>query len=116
MQIGIGRPNDERGFLHKSFIGKAIGGAVRKFVPVVGIAQDIIGVGKSFLGQPKGSKRRAAELRIHGGPQFGSGGTPGGGVDIPGEFRRRACSPGFEWNGVACAAINAFIPPRWRSA
>ena len=37
-----GRPNDARGFVHKSFIGRAIGSAVKRFVPAVGIASDIV--------------------------------------------------------------------------
>jgi len=103
MQIGIGRPNDSRGFLHKSFIGKAIGGAVKKFVPVLGIAQDVIGAGRSFFGQPKGSKQRARDIRQGGG--FNGGFAPII-TDAPGGFfDRQACNPGFEWNGVACVPI-----------
>ena len=35
------RPNDQRGFVHKSFIGRALGGVVKRFVPAVGVASDI---------------------------------------------------------------------------
>lgn len=49
------RPSDQRGFLHKSFIGRAVGGVVKRFVPAVGIASDIVG---SFT-----SKRAARPVR-----------------------------------------------------
>jgi len=46
----IERPNDQRGFLHKSFIGKAVGKAVKTFVPGVSTAVDVFGTARSFLG------------------------------------------------------------------
>jgi len=58
-----GRPNDQRGFLHKSFIGKAIGKAVTTFVPGVGTAVGIAKTAKSFLGGGGGG----------GGKSFGRG-------------------------------------------
>ena len=49
-----GRPNDRRGFLHKSFIGKAIGKAVTTFVPGASTAVNIVKTGRSFLGRGRG--------------------------------------------------------------
>ena len=36
-----GRPGDERGFIHKSFIGRAVGGLAKKFIPAVGVASSV---------------------------------------------------------------------------
>ena len=55
-----GRPNDQRGFLHKSFIGKAIGKAVTTFVPGVGTAVNIVKTGRGFLG---GGRSRSPAAR-----------------------------------------------------
>ena len=41
-RLNGGRPGDERGFVHKSFIGRAIGSAVKRFIPAVGIASDVV--------------------------------------------------------------------------
>jgi len=49
-----GRPNDQRGFLHKSFIGKAVGKAVTTFVPGASTAVDVFKTGRSFLGGRSG--------------------------------------------------------------
>ena len=46
------RPNDQRAFVHKSFIGRAIGGAVKRFVPAVGIATGIVGTARSIFRSP----------------------------------------------------------------
>jgi len=43
------RPSDQRGFVHKSFIGRAVGGLVKRFVPAVGIASDIFGGVQSLV-------------------------------------------------------------------
>jgi len=37
-----GRPNDERGFLHKSRIGRFVGGVVERAIPAVGIASTVV--------------------------------------------------------------------------
>ena len=48
-----GRPNDERGFIHKSKFGKFIGGAVKQIVPIVGPATQAISFAKQvFAKQP----------------------------------------------------------------
>ena len=46
-----GRPGDARGFLHKSFIGRAVGKAVTTFVPAVGIARDVVGTARRVFGR-----------------------------------------------------------------
>jgi len=45
-----GRPNDRRGILHKSFIGRAVGKAVTTFVPGASTAVDIFKTARSFAG------------------------------------------------------------------
>jgi len=49
MEIPEGRPGDERAFVHKSFIGRAIGKAIKTVVPVVGIGAEVVGVGRSLF-------------------------------------------------------------------
>ena len=49
MEIPEGRPGDERAFVHKSFIGRAIGKAVKTAIPVIGIGTEVLGVGRSFF-------------------------------------------------------------------
>ena len=44
-----GRPNDQRWFLHKSFIGKAIGRAVTTFVPGASTVVDVFKTGRSLI-------------------------------------------------------------------
>ena len=48
-----GRPNDRRGFIHKSFIGRAVGKAVTTFVPGASIARDVIGTARSIFRKPR---------------------------------------------------------------
>ena len=43
-----GRPNDERGFIHKSKFGKFVGGAIKTLVPGVSTAVNIVNTAKSF--------------------------------------------------------------------
>ncbi len=45
-----GRPGDARGFLHKSFIGKAVGKAVTTFVPGASTAVGLVSTARSLLG------------------------------------------------------------------
>jgi len=44
-----GRPNDHRGFLHKSFIGRAVGKAVTTFVPGASTVVDVVKTGRSLF-------------------------------------------------------------------
>jgi len=44
------RPSDRRGFLHKSFIGKFVGGAVKTLVPAVGVASGVLGTARGIFG------------------------------------------------------------------
>ncbi len=44
------RPGDVRGFLHKSFIGKAVGKAVTTFVPGASTAVDVFSTARTLLG------------------------------------------------------------------
>ena len=55
-----GRPNDQRGFLHKSFIGRAIGKAVTTFVPGASTAVSLVKTGRSLLG---GGRSRSPAAR-----------------------------------------------------
>lgn len=50
-----GRPNDRRGFLHKSFIGKAVGGLAKKVIsstPIGGAFTTGLGIAKSVFRPP----------------------------------------------------------------
>jgi len=49
MEIPEGRPGDARAFVHKSFIGRAIGKAIKTVVPVVGIGTEVLDVGRSLF-------------------------------------------------------------------
>jgi len=82
------RLRDEGGFVHKSFIGKFVGGVIKTAIPAIGIAQDIIGVGQSLLG----------------------GGGPGGPPTtvIPGGDR--GCPPGFMNTARGCIPTGGTIP------
>jgi len=50
LPVGRGRPNDARGFLHKSTLGRFVGGLVKRAVPVVGIASTVVGTARSLVG------------------------------------------------------------------
>ena len=52
-----GRPSDRRGFVHKSLIGKAIGTAVKTFVPAVGTAVNLVGTARGLVGGRGGGGR-----------------------------------------------------------
>lgn len=45
------RPSDQRGFLHKSFIGRAVGKAVTTFVPGASTAVNLVSTGRRFFGR-----------------------------------------------------------------
>ncbi len=50
-----GRPNDRRGFLHKSFIGRAVGGVAKKFIsstPIGAAVSTGLGIARSFGRRP----------------------------------------------------------------
>ena len=50
-----GRPNDQRGFLHKSFIGRAVGGVAKRVIsstPIGGIATTALGIGQTLFKRP----------------------------------------------------------------
>jgi len=49
LPVGNGRLADERGFVHKSFVGKFIRKAVTTVVPAIGIGEQILGVGRSLI-------------------------------------------------------------------
>jgi len=108
-----GRPNDRRGFLHKSFIGRAVGTAVKTFVPAVGIASNLVsavrggrgGGGRSFgRGRGRSTVPRTETARVTAvsgqEKEFGKQlKFPDGGVQFspfgPGVG---ACPQGMEWN------------------
>lgn len=56
-----GRPGDQRGFVHKSFIGKAIGKAVTTFVPGASTAVNVVKTGRSFF---RGGRSPAARPTV----------------------------------------------------
>jgi len=55
-----GRPSDRRGFLHKSFIGKAVGRAVTTFVPGASTVVDVVKTGRGFF---RGGRGRSPAAR-----------------------------------------------------
>jgi len=70
-----GRPNDRRGFLHKSFIGKAVGGAVKKFASATPIGAAVttgLGIGTSLFGR-KRDKSVATNIKFATADFAGSG-------------------------------------------
>jgi len=95
------RPNDTRGFLHKSFIGKAVGGFVKKAIPAVGIASGIFQGARQLFGKqqarPTAPRSSTARPTLAGsqGKQIG-----------------RELKFGFgEGGGVALAPIQTFPVP-----
>ena len=60
-----GRPGDQHGFLHKSFIGKAFGGIVKRVIPVAGFASDVVSTVKS-LARPTISRTTTARPTLAG--------------------------------------------------
>jgi len=102
-----GRPGDQRGFLHKSFIGKAIGKAVTTFVPGASTAVDVFKTGRALLGRsggrgggrsfgrgrgratvPRTSTARVteasgAEKEFGRSVKFGGAGTPAATISLP---------------------------------
>jgi len=49
LPVGNGRLADERGFVHKSFLGKLVRKAVTTVVPAIGIGEQVLGVGRSLF-------------------------------------------------------------------
>jgi len=54
LPVGRGRPTDERGFLHKSALGKFVGGVVKRAIPVVGIGAEVVGTARSLIRRGRG--------------------------------------------------------------
>jgi len=59
-----GRPGDQRGFLHKSFLGRAIGGVAKRLVPGVAIASDVLQGVKSLVSRPTVSRVQTARITV----------------------------------------------------
>ena len=59
------RPSDQRGFLHKSFIGKFVGGVVKRVIPVAGVASDLVSTVRS-LARPTVSRSSTARPTLRG--------------------------------------------------
>ena len=59
------RPSDQRGFLHRSFIGKAFGSIVKRVIPVAGFASDVVSTVKS-LARPTLSRTMTARPTLAG--------------------------------------------------
>lgn len=70
-----GRPGDRRGFLHKSFIGKAVGGLAKKAIAATPIGQAVT-TGLGFLGR-RADKTAATNLKFTTGDLAGVGGHNG---------------------------------------
>jgi len=119
-----GRPGDVRGFLHKSFIGRAVGKAVTTFVPGARQVVDVVNTGRSFLGgrnrspaarptaprtatarvtpTSQAEKRLGAELKFGGDRSLGfTGGGNGPNIRLPGRgFRPRGFTPPCDFPNV----------------
>lgn len=87
------RPNDQRGFLHKSFIGRAIGGAVKGFVtggPLGGIRGGVSGlVSRKPRARPTLPRGARPTLPSETAKQLGAN-LKFGGVTTEQGFRRRS--------------------------
>jgi len=55
-QLEGGRPGDRRGFLHKSFIGRAVGSVIKTAIPIVGAVGEGAKFVRGLTGGPKGRK------------------------------------------------------------
>jgi len=67
-----GRPGDQRGFLHKSFVGKFVGGVAKKFISATPIGAAIttgLGVGSSIFGRAR-SRGQQAQKQLGLGAKF----------------------------------------------
>jgi len=60
LPVGRTPPNQARAFIHKSRLGRFVGGVVKRAIPVVGIAETVIGTGRSFIGGRGSSRTRTA--------------------------------------------------------
>ncbi len=107
----VGRPGDVRGFIHKSFIGKAVGGVVSKViggVPLVG------GVASGIFDRLRGAN--GAVPQVTGCPpgfiNTGTGCVPRGGGGLLGGIRARiAARPVGAGLGGFLPQDGAFVPP-----
>jgi len=59
-----GRPNDQRGFLHKSRLGKFVGRLVKRAVPAIGIAETVISTGRALTRKSRGTVPRTQTARV----------------------------------------------------
>ena len=64
-----GRPGDQRGFLHRSFIGKAVGGLVKRVIPAVGVASAIVSTVSRAKARPTVSRTLTARSTVTGSQQ-----------------------------------------------
>jgi len=101
-----GRPNDRRGFLHKSKFGRFVGGAVSTFVPAVGIAKQALGIGQSLF--RKAPARPVAPRTLTARPSFG-------GAQGKEEGRRLKFSQGFGGPALPVQTGLPFLPATSRS-
>ena len=70
-----GRPNDQRGFLHKSFVGKFVGGAFKKLVsstPIGAAVTTAVSIGSSAFGRSR-SRGQQAQKQLGRDLKFGNG-------------------------------------------
>jgi len=61
--IGHSRPGDTRGFLHKSRLGRFVGGVVKRAIPAVGIASTVVSTARS-LARGRGTVSRTQTARV----------------------------------------------------
>jgi len=105
-----GHPGDIRGFLHKSFIGKAVGKAFTTFVPGGSTAVSVVGAGRSLFsrarGRPTPPRTTTARVTLAGqqGQEFGkrvkfpSSGDGAPAFSATGFGAGGPCPAGQEWN------------------
>ena len=118
------RPSDQRGFLHKSFIGRAVGGIVKRVIPVAGIASDVISTVRT-LTRPTVSRTDTARPTLAGaqekeiGRSFKFGGNGAQDFRVGGEFGIRRglhgngrvpCEQGWVWSDVTQSCVFAGSP------
>lgn len=88
-RLNGGTPRDERGFLHKSFIGRAVGKAVTTFVPGASTAVNLVQAGRRAFGRrparPVASRASTARPSLAGaqGKELGRDLKFGGDVSLP---------------------------------
>jgi len=100
-----GRPGDQRGFLHKSFIGKFVGGVAKKVISSTPIGAAIttgVGIGSSIFGRSR-SRNQVAQKQRGLDLKFANGGPPAFAAPISTVARfnppRRIAPPSFGGSG-----------------